>query len=219
VAGHEYAETVTDQDPGGGWTDSLGFENGDKCAWIGTGGPGGAQDVTFSTGSFAMQGTWSNDANGCQISHPVLADGLVNGGFDTGTLTGWSVSGRTSMVTVPFAFQGTFAAELGNDSPTTTSSIAQTFTAPSGSSTLIFAYQIFCPDTVEFDWATATLLDNSNGTTVTVLPKTCNPVGSGWKTASAPVTPGHNYTLTLANHDDDYAEDPTYTWFDAVSIG
>ena len=34
VGGHEYAETITDQFPAGGWTDSVGNENGDKCAWI-----------------------------------------------------------------------------------------------------------------------------------------------------------------------------------------
>jgi len=32
VEGHEYAETITDQNPLGGWTDSAGYENGDKCA-------------------------------------------------------------------------------------------------------------------------------------------------------------------------------------------
>ncbi len=69
VMGHEYAETITDQNPAGGWTDSRGSENADKCAWIGTGGTGGAQNVAFSTGSFAMQGTWSNDSANCRISH------------------------------------------------------------------------------------------------------------------------------------------------------
>jgi len=70
VMGHEYSETITDQNPAGGWTDRTGAENADKCAWIGVGGTGGAQNVAFSTGSFAMQGTWSNDSNNCRISHP-----------------------------------------------------------------------------------------------------------------------------------------------------
>jgi len=74
VEGHEYAETLTDQSASGGWLDSAGYENGDKCAWVGQGGTGGAQDVAFLTGSFAMQATWSNDANGCQISHPIISD-------------------------------------------------------------------------------------------------------------------------------------------------
>ena len=37
VEGHEYAETVTDQFPNGGWLDSGGSEIGDKCAWISSG--------------------------------------------------------------------------------------------------------------------------------------------------------------------------------------
>ena len=37
VEGHEYAETITDQNPAGGWTDRTGDENADKCAWVGAG--------------------------------------------------------------------------------------------------------------------------------------------------------------------------------------
>ncbi len=37
VGGHEYAETLTDQFPAGGWIDTSGNENGDKCAWISSG--------------------------------------------------------------------------------------------------------------------------------------------------------------------------------------
>jgi len=70
VEGHEYAETITDQDPGEGWTDAFGFENGDKCAWL-TIGNGRAQNVTFATGVFAMQSTWSNDGQECLIAHPI----------------------------------------------------------------------------------------------------------------------------------------------------
>ncbi len=73
VEGHEYAETVTDQNPGGGWFDSSGAETGDKCAWITPGMPGGSFDLTTSTGAFAVQTTWANDGNGgagtCEGSH------------------------------------------------------------------------------------------------------------------------------------------------------
>ncbi len=72
VAGHEYAETLTDQIPVGGWVDANGNETGDKCAWVGVGGTSGAQDVTFATGTFPMQATWSNLAGGCEIIENVL---------------------------------------------------------------------------------------------------------------------------------------------------
>jgi len=65
VEGHEYAETVTDQNPAGGWTNpSDGQENADECSWISSG-QGAAANVTMSTGSFAMQSSWSNDTNRC----------------------------------------------------------------------------------------------------------------------------------------------------------
>jgi hypothetical protein len=76
VEGHEYAETITDQNPRGGWIDSDGAENADRCAWKGTGGTGGAANVALSTGSFAEQGTWSNALNnnqgGCAISRSLV---------------------------------------------------------------------------------------------------------------------------------------------------
>lgn len=73
VSGHELAETETDQFPSGGWTDSSGAENGDKCAWIASG-QGAAADVTLSTGTFPVQSLWSNafngGAGGCVLSYP-----------------------------------------------------------------------------------------------------------------------------------------------------
>ena len=72
VAGHEYAETLTDQNPAGGWTDpETGEENADECAWISSG-HGHATNVTLATGAFAMQSTWSNDTDDCEISHTVF---------------------------------------------------------------------------------------------------------------------------------------------------
>ena len=77
VNGHEYAETVTDQNPAGGWTNhvkgsrSKGQENGDECAWISSG-QGKSQNVVMGNGSYAMQSTWSNDTNECDITHPIV---------------------------------------------------------------------------------------------------------------------------------------------------
>jgi ricin-type beta-trefoil lectin protein/putative Ig domain-containing protein len=72
VGGHEYAEAVTDPFPSADSTGSpqyptawdytpngLEGENGDLCAWQHLG------LTTLSTGTFAMQPTWSNSANGC----------------------------------------------------------------------------------------------------------------------------------------------------------
>jgi serine protease len=87
VEGHEYAETITDTWPAGGWIDSSGAENGDKCAWISSG-QGASQNITLSTGTFAVQSTWANDFNGgsggCEVSHPIITNG---GGGNTVTVT------------------------------------------------------------------------------------------------------------------------------------
>jgi hypothetical protein len=65
VGGHEWAETVSDEYPNGGWLDGSGAENGDKCAWISSG--QGASTVVTTTGNnhFAVQSLWSNAASGC----------------------------------------------------------------------------------------------------------------------------------------------------------
>jgi hypothetical protein len=73
VGGHEFGETETDIFPNGGWLDSSGAENGDKCAWISSG-QGAAADITLTTGTFAVQSLWSNafngGAGGCVLSYP-----------------------------------------------------------------------------------------------------------------------------------------------------
>jgi hypothetical protein len=64
VAGHEYAEAVTD--PGNqmgvqdGWNDVQSSENGDKCAWT------ALQNISLGGNNYAVQPMWSNEANGGQ---------------------------------------------------------------------------------------------------------------------------------------------------------
>ena len=62
VGGHEYAEAVTDPEPSSGWVASDGEENGDLCAWQ------GLTTLSLSTGTYAIQPTWSNNAGGCATS-------------------------------------------------------------------------------------------------------------------------------------------------------
>ena len=95
VGGHEYAETITDQNPAGGWTNNTGSayngqENADECSWISSG-QGAAALVAFSTGSFPMQSTWSNDTNRCDIAHPIVTG---SGGVPVANFT-FSTSGLT----------------------------------------------------------------------------------------------------------------------------
>jgi hypothetical protein len=150
-----------------------------------------------------------------QIAAPVT-NPIVNPGFETGSLSGWLSAGTASAVTG--GHSGTYAARAGSTAPTSgDSSVSQTFTAPSGSSSLSFWYKVTCPDTLTYDWATATLRDNTTATTTTVLAKTCVTAGA-WTKINAAVVAGHSYTLTLISHDDNYSTDPTYTLFDDVAV-
>ena len=103
VEGHEYAETATDVWPAGGWVDASGQENGDKCAWIRSG-QGASQNISLTTGTFAVQSTWANDlgggAGGCEVSHPIV----TNGGT-TNTVTVTNPGNQTSTVGTSVSLQ------------------------------------------------------------------------------------------------------------------
>src|SRR5205807_3744359 len=120
-------------------------------------------------------------------------------------------------ITTTTTHTGTYAALLGSINATNgDSTVAQTFTAPAGSSQLSFWYNLNCPDSVTYDWATATLKDNTTSTTTTVLAHTCT-VNQGWKQITAAITPNHSYTLTLTSHDDNFAGDGTATYYDDIA--
>ena len=136
--------------------------------------------------------------------------GITNGGFESGA-TGWTTAGTTAIATSG-CHGGTGCARAGSTAPTNgDSSFTQTFTVPSGKTQLSFWYKTTCPDTVTYDWTTATL----NGTTI--VTKTCTNNGT-WVNKTVGVTAGATYTLVLISHDDNYAGDATYTLFDDVIL-
>jgi hypothetical protein len=187
---------------------------------------GSSSTLTLTVGSSATPGTYTITVTGTGSSAThtttvsltvtgTTGSGITNGGFESGNLNGWAVAGSASASTT--AHSGSFSALVGSTSPSTDSSISQTFTVASGQNQLSFWYQITCPDTITYDWATATLTDNTTGVTTTVLPPACTNDGS-WHTVSASVVAGHSYTLKLASHDDNYAGDATYTRYDDVTL-
>jgi hypothetical protein len=171
------------------------------------------------TYSIVVTGTEGSATHSTTVSLTVEtpAPGITNGGFETGNLSGWTHSGPAAGVSTT-AHTGKFSAKLGSTKATNgTSSISQSFTAPTGTTKLTFWYQVHCPDTTTRAWATASLKDVTANTSHTVLPKTCNNHGT-WATVSATVTAGHKYTVTLSSRDDNDSSDATYTLYDDVTV-
>jgi hypothetical protein len=189
---------------------------------------GGSSTLTIGTSTSTPAGTYPITITGTGTSathttgytltvNSTGGGGLTNGDFETGSLAGWTPSGVES-VTTTGPRSGVYADQGGSTSPTNgDSSIVQTFTVPSGAAQLSFWYKMTCPDTVTYDWVTATLRDNTTASTTTPLGKTCV-TNSGYVQVVTSVTAGHNYTLTLTSHDDNYASDPSYTKFDDVAL-
>ncbi|WP_043292783.1 pre-peptidase C-terminal domain-containing protein [Rhodanobacter denitrificans] len=137
VEGHEYAETVTDQNPAGGWTNHTGNatyngqENGDECAWISSG-QGATANVTMGNGTYPMQSTWSNDTNECDLSHPIVGGGTPTGGTPVANF-GYTTSGLTANFTDSSTDSGgTLSAHswtFGDGSSSTATSPSHTYAA------------------------------------------------------------------------------------------
>jgi hypothetical protein len=183
------------------------------------GGVAGWEYFNSDPGGTAAPWQWAAEMTSAMSGGSSGGGTLGNGGFESGSLTGWTTSGTAAVISSG-AHSGSYAALLGaSPGPTNgDSSLTQSFTAPSGSSQLSFWYSVTCPDSVSYDWATATLADTTAGSTVTPLAKTCTN-GQGWQQVTTPVTAGHNYRLTLTNHDDNYSGDGTATAFDDVTFG
>ena len=144
---------------------------------------------------------------------------IVNGGFETGKLTGWTPSGAATAVVATAAHSGTYAARLGDTTATNgASSLTQSFTAAAGDSTLTLWYSATCPQSFGLDGATVTLTDNTAGSTTTVLDDAC-PATPAWTPLWADLTAGHSYTVTLTSYDDNGISDtPASTLYDDVSV-
>ena len=186
--------------------------------------------ITTTTGAAAgtytltVTGSATSGSHSASYSLTITGGGgggggaLTNGGFETGSLSGWTAAGASESVVSSGCHGGTYCARLGSTTATNgDSSISQTFTAATGNTGISVWYKETCPDSVTYDWALATLKDNTTGTTATLIAKACT-TSAAWTNVTSAVTAGHSYTVTLTSHDDNYASDPTYTLYDDVTL-
>jgi hypothetical protein len=180
---------------------------------VGTGTPTGSFTITVT-------GTGSSVTHTTSVALTVTAAGaVVNGGFETGNLSGWSASGAFTPVIATTPHSGSFSARLGSTSPVNgDSTLAQTIAIPGGSSKLTFWYQPHCTDTITYDQIQAQIRSTAGAILATVM-NVCSNSGV-WTNVSYDVSAfaGQTVVLWFNDHDDGYATDPTYFYLDDVAI-
>jgi uncharacterized membrane protein len=186
---------------------------------------GGSSTLTVSAGyttapgsyTVMVTGTEGSNTHSTLVTVTVTIKGIVNGGFETGDLTGWTSTGVTAIVST--SHSGAFAAQVGATSPSADNTLSQTFTVPAAGGKLTFWYQMSCSDKVKNDWFTATLHDGVTDVTSTVQPPICSKMAVWTKvTVNLSSFAGHSITLTFVNHDDGNPSDPTYTLVDDLTL-
>jgi hypothetical protein len=189
---------------------------------------GGSSTMTVNVGSstaagsytITVTGTGSSATHSTSVGLTVTTVGaLVNGGFESGNLSGWTAGGLVVPQVVTTAHTGSYAAKLGSTTAFNgNSTLTQTITIPSGHSRLTFWYQPHCPDTLTYDQIQMQIRNTAGSTLATVL-NVCSNSGS-WTSVSYDTSAyaGQTVVLWFNGHDDGYASDPTYSFLDDVAV-
>jgi hypothetical protein len=172
-------------------------------------------------GSTWLQNTFGRDVVGTSgtLANGMVCQAIADGGFESGSLHSWTATGQSETISTS-AHSGTHSAMLGATTPTNgDSSVQQSFVVPARGGTLSFWYSNVCPDTVTYDWFTATLVDAGGNLLATIVPNACAS-SSAWTQATLNLAPwaGQTVTIVLTSHDDNYPGDATYSFVDDVSV-
>jgi len=172
--------------------------------------------------TITVTGTGTSATHSTTVGLTVTAASVVvvNGGFETGNLSGWTTSGAFTPVISTTPHSGTYSARLGSTSAVNgNSTLTQTVAVPNGTPTLSFWYQPHCPDTIVYDQQQMQVRSTSGATLATVL-NVCSNSGA-WThvTSSLSAYAGQTVVLWFNDHDDGYPTDPTYFLLDDVTLG
>jgi len=152
-------------------------------------------------------------------SAPPPPNPILNPGFETGSLSSWSVSGAYTPRIHSGGHSGSYSAQIGSTGALNgNSTLTQTVTVPPAGGTLSFWYQPHCTDTVTYDQIQAQIRSTTGSTLATML-NVC-PTGTAWTqvTFNLAAYAGQSVVLWFNDHDDGYAGDPTYFYLDDVTI-
>jgi serine protease len=217
--GHEWQETMSDQNPAGGWTNHTGSsyngqENSDECAWLSPSTSGGAANISFgSFGTYAEQASWSNDTNSCAISHPIVGGG---GGGNTVTVT--NPGSRTGTAGTATSLQITASDSASGQTLTYSATGLPAGLSINSSSGLISG----TPSTAATYSVTAKATDTTGASGTASFTWTINPSGGGGCSGQKLLNPGFesgaaswSATAGVINTDGAHAHAGSgYSWLD-----